>query len=275
MTLVMSTVSLSGILNPWAEGVRFVLARHAPAPDLAYFVERHWSVRWDLAAPYPQETLPQPCVNLVFEDSGARFYGLGTKRFSVMLSGEGWVFGTKFRPGAFLPVWRRPMTELVDRSVPLADVLGAASRGVWKTVRAADSDDACVAAVEALLRATLPTDHDPRVAEVAAIVKIALDTSALGRVEELATAAGQSTRALQRLFRRYLGVGPKWVIRRFRIHEAATRVAEGGTINWARLAQDLGYFDQAHFIKDFKDQVGQTPTEYAGQQRPRVTTSPP
>lgn len=271
----MSAVSLNGILNPWAEGVRFVLARHAPAPDLAYFVERHWSVRWDLAEPYPQETLPQPCVNLVFEEAGARFYGLGTKRFSVTLSGKGWVFGTKFRPGAFLPFWRRPMTELVDRSVPLGDVLGAASSGISETVRAAADDEACVNAVEALLRASLPAERDPQVEVVASIVKIALDTSAIGRVEELAAAAGQSTRALQRLFRRYLGVGPKWVIRRFRIHEAATRVAAGGAINWAALAQDLGYFDQAHFIKDFKDQVGQTPAEYARQQRPPVTASPP
>ncbi len=271
----MSTVSLAGILNPWAEGVRFLLARHAPAPELAYFVERHWSVRWDLEEPYPQETLPQPCVNLVFEESGARFYGLGTKRFSVMLSGRGWVFGTKFRPGAFLPFWRRPMKDLVDRSVPLGDVLGEDSRGVWETVRAAADDEACVTAVEALLRATLPKDRDPLVEEVASIVKIALETSALGRVEELAEVSGQSTRSLQRLFQRYLGVGPKWVIRRFRIHEAAARVAAGGALNWAALAQDLGYFDQAHFIKDFKDQVGQTPTEYARRQRPPVTTSPP
>ncbi|NOU29779.1 MAG: AraC family transcriptional regulator [Polyangiaceae bacterium] len=269
----MSTVSLGGILNPRAEGVRFFLARHAPSPDLAYFVERHWSVRWDLEEPYPQETLPQPCVNLVFEEAGARFYGLGTKRFSVMLSGKGWVFGTKFRPGAFRPIWRRPMVDLVDRAAPLRDVLGGASDGVWEAVREAGDDDACALAVEALLRATLPQEKDPEVEVVASIVKLALDNPGMGRVEELAAASGQSPRALQRLFRRYLGVGPKWVIRRFRLHEAAARVAEGGDIHWASLAQDLGYFDQAHFIKDFKDQVGQTPTEYA--RRCNVRTSLP
>ena len=60
-----------------------------------------------------------------------------------------------------------------------------------------------------------------------------------------------------------MGVGPKWVIQRYRLHEAVARVQAGRPVAWAALAQDLGYFDQAHFIRDFKAMVGQTPQAYA------------
>ncbi len=70
-------------------------------------------------------------------------------------------------------------------------------------------------------------------------------------------------RALERLFRRQIGLPPKTVIRRFRVQQAAARVAAGEAIAWTALAHDLGYCDQAHFIREFKAQTGRTPTQYA------------
>jgi AraC-like DNA-binding protein len=70
-------------------------------------------------------------------------------------------------------------------------------------------------------------------------------------------------RRLQRLFADYVGVGPKWVIRRYRLHEITERMAAGGRIDWLRLALQLGYADQAHLSRDFTAIVGETPTRYA------------
>jgi AraC-like DNA-binding protein len=72
-----------------------------------------------------------------------------------------------------------------------------------------------------------------------------------------------STRELQRRFSRYLGVGPKWVLQRYRLHEAAERIAAGGRGDWAGVAAELGYADQAHFIRDFRAVVGCPPGAYA------------
>ena len=68
-----------------------------------------------------------------------------------------------------------------------------------------------------------------------------------------------SPRALQRLFSEPVleFLPPKWVIRRLRLHEAAFRLAGAETFDLARFAQELGYFDQAHFARDFKIMVGQ------------------
>jgi AraC-like DNA-binding protein len=74
-------------------------------------------------------------------------------------------------------------------------------------------------------------------------------------------------RSLQQLFSDYVGVSPKWVLRRFRLHEAADRLASGEEPDLAALAHSLGYFDQAHFTADFRKLVGQTPANYRKAER--------
>lgn len=253
-----------GILHPHAARAKFVLLRHAPAADLAGLVERHWTVRWDLRgrAPHVQETLPHPCVNLAITDHGAAIHGCETRRSAVQLSGEGRVFGTKFRPGAFFPLLHRPLSQLTDRTLPLSELFGADADALATAVLATDDEAEQVALVEAFLRQRSPPS-DPTVARVIEVVQLALERPAIARVEDLAELAGLPARTLQRLFRRYVGVGPKWVIRCFRLHEAAERLAVGRVIDGASLAAELGYFDQAHFIRDFKALIGSAPSEYA------------
>ncbi|WP_339329315.1 helix-turn-helix domain-containing protein [Cohnella caldifontis] len=65
------------------------------------------------------------------------------------------------------------------------------------------------------------------------------------------------------MFSRYVGVSPKWVIRRFRLQEAAELIDKDGASDWAALSAKLGYYDQAHFIKDFKAVTGRSPEAYA------------
>jgi AraC-like DNA-binding protein len=74
-------------------------------------------------------------------------------------------------------------------------------------------------------------------------------------------------RRLQRLFAEYVGAPPKYVLRRARLHEAAARAddaASGAGVDWAALAADLGYSDQAHLTRDFTAAVGAPPGRYAG-----------
>ncbi|HJU40524.1 MAG TPA: helix-turn-helix domain-containing protein, partial [Tahibacter sp.] len=74
---------------------------------------------------------------------------------------------------------------------------------------------------------------------------------------------------LQRLFGDYVGASPKWVINRYRLHEAVERLAAGDAVDWADLALELGYFDQAHFNRDFKRLVGRAPGAFARAERGR------
>jgi AraC-like DNA-binding protein len=258
----METTSQKGILNPAAALTRFRLTRHRPAPDLAFFVERHWIVEWDLRGrePHLQETLPHPCVNMVVEPGRTRVYGVPTTRSGQLLRDRGRAIGTKFRPGGFRPFVDFDVAELTDASISVDEAFGA--NELERTVLARQDPREQIAVVEAFLRERLP-ERDENVATIARMARAMLDDPGLTRVEDLTSAFGMSARTLQRLFRRYVGVGPKWVLQRYRLHEAAERIADGTAGDWAALALELGYFDQAHFIKDFKALVGSSPAEYA------------
>lgn len=262
MTGQRATTSQRGVLRPHGEGTAYLLDRLPVATDLSATVERHWSVRWAVREPYPQATLPQPCVNVVFQRGASGVFGPATRRFEILLEGRGEVFGTKFRPGGFHPWLRAPVSTLTDARRPLSLLFGDEADALEAAVLAEPTDEARRARVEAALRARLPPP-DPLAVEVAGIVGVALDDPRLRRVEDLCARVGVSPRTLQRRFQQYVGVSPKWVLRLFRLHEAAEVVASRRAVDFAGLAADLGYHDQAHLIRDFKAQVGRTPTAYA------------
>ena len=81
-------------------------------------------------------------------------------------------------------------------------------------------------------------------------------------MDQLAAEAGLSVRGVQRLFAEYVGASPKWVLRRARLHEAAARAEHDAQIDWAALADELGYSDQAHLTRDFTATVGEPPGRY-------------
>lgn len=242
-------------------------ARVAPVPALAGLVQHFWSVRWDLRGmPQQQrETLPHPNVHLVFEAGGqTRVHGIHSGRFTTVLEGCGGVFGVKFRPGGMRPFLGRSVSSLRDRSLPPQQIFGTDAAMLEDEVHADEDDSRRIAAVERYLLAHLPP-ADPQVARVGEIVDGIAADCGITAVEQVLERWNLGRRALQRLFNEYVGVGPKWVINRYRLHEAVERLAQGGDVDWARLALDLGYFDQAHFIRDFKALVGRTPGEYLRQ----------
>jgi AraC-like DNA-binding protein len=87
------------------------------------------------------------------------------------------------------------------------------------------------------------------------------------RVVDIASARGISVRTVQRLFSEYVGVGPKWVLQRYRLHEALAQLHAGPDTDWAQFALGLGYYDQAHFVRDFRALVGRTPAQYERERR--------
>jgi AraC-like DNA-binding protein len=128
------------------------------------------------------------------------------------------------------------------------------------------SDDARIATVEDFLRRRQPPNDESAPHATAIVYGVAGDRSIV-RVEDLVARYGLNQRALQRLFAKYVGVSPKWVIQRYRLHEAAERLTAGATVNQSALALDLGYSDQAHFARDFKAVVGVSPAAYAKRAR--------
>ncbi|AOI96066.1 AraC family transcriptional regulator [Burkholderia sp. LA-2-3-30-S1-D2] len=234
------TETPKGVVGPKAFNQRFRLNRYYPCAELAGVLDHHWIVEWDLRdqPPYVQRTLPYPCVNLVFDRRQTGIFGVVSGAFETTLAGAGRVMGLRFRPGAFRAFFGKPVHLSTDKVLPVSTLLDCGDAQSEDAVLGAEADAGMVAAAEALLLRVLPP-ADPQVER-----------------------AGLSERTLQQLFSNYVGVSPKWVICRYRLHEAADKLAGGEPVDLAELAQALGYFDQAHFTRDFRKMVGKAPAEY-------------
>jgi AraC-like DNA-binding protein len=255
-----------GMLHPRAGAAKYRLTRYPPAPDLAGLVQRYWVAEWDLRdqEPYAQETIPHPCVNLILMPGQSRVFGVVSARYTTPLAGQGRVFGVKLRPGACYPLLGAPVSRLTDRSIAVSELFGPDGESLGDMVLAEPHDAGMVAIAERFLRQRLPPP-DPNVALVGRVADLIAAERSIVRVEEIAGRFGLATRTLQRLFSQYVGVSPKWVIRNCRLREAADHLAGAateGSVDWAQLALELGYFDQSHFINDFKAVIGATPAAY-------------
>ncbi|WP_394779773.1 DUF6597 domain-containing transcriptional factor [Undibacterium sp.] len=261
------TEKAKGVVDPETARKMFLLGRYLPGPELAHVLDHYWVVEWNLEnrPPFTQKTLPYPCVNLVFDQGKTAVFGVVSGAFDYTLQGKGRVLGLRFRPGAFRCLLGKPMHTITDKTISVSNVLGCDDAAAENQVLSAADDAGMVAIAERLLlpavRAVLPAP-DPKVEKINSMLqRLAADVS-ITRVEELAEQAQTGMRALQQLFSDYVGVSPKWVIRRYRLQEAADKLAGGGALDLAELAQGLGYFDQAHLTRDFRKLVGKAPAEY-------------
>ena len=253
-----------GILNPKAGEKKFQLSRLLPSEDVKFFVEHYWVVTWDLRdqEPYLSENLPYPTVHLVIEKEKSNIFGVITGKFSVLLKEKGRAFGVKFRPGAFYPFVKSPVSRFTNSSISLSDVFGIDALALETMILSLEDEEKMVNVAENFLRERLP-EYDEHVAAVNKVIDSITADGTILKVDDVVDRLNLNKRWLQRLFNHYVGVSPKWVIKRYRLHEAAQKLAHGEVKDWPTLALDLGYFDQAHFIKDFKAFVGKTPAEYA------------
>jgi AraC-like DNA-binding protein len=237
--------------------------RYAPPSALAGWIQHFWVESWDLrgAAPQIRDVLPHPCVHLAFARGRTRIFGVHLGHFVRELQGADKVLGVKFRPGAFYPFLRKPVCSIANMSFPAQQVFTDIT-GVEEELLACPDDHGMVEVASRFMLAHLPP-YDPLVEQAcSAVEKIACDPS-VTRVESLLALCGMRDRTLQRMFRRYVGASARWVVKRYRVYEALEQLGRGKQESLATLAQNLGYYDQAHFINDFKKLVGRSPAQYA------------
>jgi AraC-like DNA-binding protein len=270
--------TLRGVLRPAETAARADLRRDAPVSEpLRPFVERYWSVRWDLTGrpPFRSEVLSHPSVNVSVESgTEPRFgfampsvlvHGVVTRRFSVDLTGAGRVTAVKFRPGGFTAfTGARPDRSSVE---PLGRQLGVSPRRLLTDVLAPEDDDDRAAVLDAALVPLAPEPPGPYL-DLLGLVGAMIEDRDLVRVDQVAAVGGLSVRSLQRLFAGYVGLSPKAVLARYRLQDAAAAIDAGEVDDLAGLAASLGWFDQAHFSRDFRAVVGVTPSAYLQRARP-------
>jgi AraC-like DNA-binding protein len=234
--------------------------RVAPSPALHRLVSGHWIERWDLGSgdPVEQHLIHCPAVRLTVDAEQAAVRGVATNRTRRSVAGAGWAVTTIFRPGAFTASTGIPASRLTDRSLSLRAALG-------REPEAWESDPrATVDAIEALLAPYAEID-DPTADVVGSVMASMERLKADASVEDIATMHSLGLRALQSLFRRYVGASPAWTLRRLRIYRALVDLPAAYAGNWTAIALRLGYYDLADFVRDFSLVVGESPRCYASE----------
>jgi AraC-like DNA-binding protein len=256
---------LATLLRPDTLGRFCDLGHLPPSADLAPFVLVAWTMQWTLPdeRSFTQPVLPNPSVHLVITAAGTEIFGVMTGPFSTTFTGSGFIFGLRFRPCGFFPFVRRSVSEFTDRRFPLTTIFPEDAVEMLKRLAGSVDSAGVLQLLEDQLRKLQPQMDDPTRVKLESLIEGMARDPEIRTVEDAAEAFGASCRTLQRLFRLYVGVGPKWAIRRFRLKDAAARLDRGEEQDWARLANELGYFDQAHLINDFRKMVGETPAVYS------------
>ena len=271
-----------GILGPSLLRERVHLTRYPPTPALEGLVDRFWAVRWDLPPDlvHRQQVLTHPGANLSIGNGDARpgdrearppearLNGVARQLSARTLIGEGWGIAALTRPGGLGALASGSAADWTDRVVPLGQAIAVDEAALLAAVTAEPDEEARVALLaDAIQRAVRPDDvADAR--HVTAVARLAETDRSVRRLADLCRLAGMRPRTLQRMFLRYAGVSPTWVLRRYRLLDAAEAVRDGQPVSWADIAAGLGYADQAHLITDFRAATGQTPAAYAAAQRP-------
>jgi AraC-like DNA-binding protein len=274
-----------GIVDPAQLQRMAQLTRYPVGDVLEGLVDRFWAVTWALppGREHTQAVLNHPGANLYVGvpepgivdggDTALEAALEGPHRYITRrrLAGTGWTVAAMTTPGGLGAFVRVPARTLTDRTVPLnRPVLEVDRPSLIAVVAAAGEVEARVAALRDALELLVHAADADRVGaarEVAAVARLAETDRSVRRVEDLAALAGVTERTLQRMFAEHAGLTPAWVIRRYRILEAAEQARlHGIEVHWASLAADLGYSDQAHLVRDFRAHLGTTPAAYAARQ---------
>jgi AraC-like DNA-binding protein len=253
-----------GVLDLAHAEQNFTLRRYFPLARLAPWIEHFWIIHWDLRGrpDYTSEVLPYPSVNIAFTRERGWITGVTTGKYTYRLEGAGDVLGIQFRPGAFRSFLGRSAAAITNTTLPVTDIFPLAGDTFRAQLLEHSTDAEIVADGEALIGASLPAP-DPSIDLINEIIGLVRDDRTLSSVAVIARRFDMPERTLQHLFSTHVGVGLKWIIRRYRLMEAAELAESGTAQNWTAIAHDLGYSDQAHFTNDFTKMLGRPPTGHA------------
>jgi hypothetical protein len=248
-----------------------------PTSDLEPVVKCYWTleVPFDAHAER-QRIVPDGCIEMIFilGDDVKRYtaqnefviqpramiLGQITEPYIVQPTGYVYSFAVRFYPYGFAHFIKTPIDALANKETPLADLFGDESAELHKQIIDAPGTDARIACVEAFLLKRLgenaTIDHI-----VQATIDILISKKGNASVNSILTDPSKR-RQLERKFAKQIGMSPKQLGKVIRLQAALKLLLNAQSQKLTDIAYESEYYDQAHFIKDFKEFTGITPREF-------------
>lgn len=251
-----------------------------PHSDLADVVQCYWTLESDLGkTPSKNTIVPDGTMKLIFHygdpyrhyPKGEEAYilpkcfliGQLTQPYVVEATGNTGTFMVRFHPNGFLPFATLPIHQVENTAIALDQLFGEEGRIIGEQILAAKTTSERIEAIEVFLRNRL---NDKK--RIDQIVQSAVETisTANGQltIGELSKQNDMSRRVLARKFSTSVGLSPKQLAKIIRLQSTLKTLLNQDVPKLTELAYQSEYFDQAHFIKDFKEFTGLTPKEFYG-----------
>jgi AraC-like DNA-binding protein len=249
-----------------------------PGPELEPFIKCYWTL--DLPPeeyPEKQTIVPDGCMEMIFHYGDHYFQYLDNKRkiqqpkcfvfgqitntLEIEPSGITGIFSVRFHPNGFLPFTTIPLEEMHNRAVPLDEIFGKEALMLEKEILESKDTFKRIETIEKFLLEKLQTpDLSYRIAKDC--VEILIQSSGQLRVDELSEQLQLNRRNLERKFSNAIGLSPKQLSKIIRLQTTLKMMDSQNFTNLTDLAYQNGYFDQAHFIKDFREFTGLSPKQF-------------
>ncbi len=229
--------------------------RIEPTGAAAKAVECYWTVKDDDTKPQKQKIIPDGFTEIIFHfgdhyrinlDGGWKTQGTRllagqiSKYFYLENSGATEIFGIKLKPTALTHLFGMPMRSIVDKVIDLDIEIDFHNADQFFS----------------RLCENYPNDHPADRA-----VEMIFAKKGMISVTEICQELSIGERYLQQLFQKYVGLSPKFFARIIRFSYIFGVIKEGKP-DWAQIVYEAGYYDQSHFIRNFKAFTGEDPSEY-------------
>jgi AraC-like DNA-binding protein len=251
-----------------------ILRTYIPQTPLSMFVEYFWYVQGYNPTHSRELTFPDGSVEVVIDlgDDTIRLFnregselifgssivcGPHSEYFVIDTANESRVIGIHFKPGGIHPFLKDSLDKILNTHLSLDILWGSRAGEIRDELLASSLPEVMFRVLERRLLslAFRPLEQHPA-------VEYALNELRRSQVAKIIEHIGMSHRRFNQMFKEEVGMAPKQLSRIYRFQEAMRLIGNGGNIAWADIAMACGYYDQAHFIKDFQSFSGINPSNY-------------
>lgn len=248
---------------------------YTPSSELQSFVKCFWTLEDEgLEEPIRQRVVPDGCMEMIFhygelykqyfEDGSSIIqprsfiFGQITKYIEIEPTGVSGIVAARFFPDGLTPFLDTPVSELEDKAVSIINLFGEKAKALEKKVMTAMDSPKRIKLIEEFLLSRLA---DPKAIDAVtkACVDVIFESQGQMSAGELANKMNINRRNIERRFTSVVGMSPKQLSRVIRLQTALKMLEQKKFSSLTSLAYENGYYDQAHFIKDFKEFTGISP----------------
>jgi AraC-like DNA-binding protein len=253
-----------------------------PSKTLSPYIKRYWAIEnaLDKDDVCVQRIIPTglPELLLYFTarpkiltdnkhlSDNVALYGHQNGFYDIELAGNLSVFSIVFQPQGLMQFFKFPLNEICNRNVSLKDINGQAGRDLEEKMNETMTFNQRVSVIETYLLNLLKNNFDDfnfrRINHVSKLIK---HTHGNIGIAQMASEACLSRKQFERIFAENIGISPKQYLKIIRFQSAIFQKQQNNNLNMTELSYESGYFDQSHFINDFKSLCGLTPKQYFNQ----------